>query len=96
MLEALSVPSYDTVVPAYVDITLTGKVARDENTVRMLELVFDNLYYSIYLSEIITRNTVQSSLQGNRTNIASSLASMQKVVDRLLPKTNAKFTEMEE
>ena len=96
MLEALSAASYDTVVPAYVDITLTGKVARDEDTVRMLELVFDNLYYSIYLSEIITRNTVQSSLQGNRTNIASSLASMQKVVDRLLPKTNAKFTEMGE
>lgn len=94
IMEALSAASYDTVVPAYVDITLTGKVARDPDTVRMLNLVFDNLYYNIHMSEVITRSTIQSALQGNRANIASALASMQKMVDKLLPKTNAKFTEM--
>lgn len=94
ILEALNAASYDTVVPAYVDITLTGKVARDPDTVRMLELVFENLYYNIHIGDIPTRSTLQSSLTGNRANIASALAANQKMVNKLLPKTNAKFTDV--
>ncbi len=93
ILEALNAASYDTVVPAYVDITLTGKVARDPDTVRMLELVFDNLYYNIHISDIPTRSTIQSALQGNRASIASALTANQKMVEKMLPKTNAKFTD---
>ena len=93
ILEALNAASYDTVVPAYVDITLTGKVARDPDTVRMLELVFENLYYNIHISDIPTRSTIQSALTGNRASIASALTANQKMVNKLLPKTNAKFTD---
>lgn len=93
ILEALNAASYDTVVPAYVDITLTGKVARDPDTVRMLELVFDNLYYNIHISDIPTRSTIRTALEGNRASVASALTANQKMVSKLLPKTNAKFTD---
>ena len=47
ILDVLAAASHDTVVDAYVNVTLSGKVARDADTVRMLRLVFDDLSYSI-------------------------------------------------
>ncbi len=92
IMEALNAASYDTIIPAYIDITLMGRVARDPETVRMLELVFDNLYYIVHHSDVITRSTVQSALTGNNANIASTLKTTSKVNAKLLERTNAKFT----
>lgn len=93
IMEALNAASYDTIIPAYIDITLMGRVARDPETVRMLELVFDNLYYLIHHSDIVTRGTVQSAVMGNNANIASTLKTTSKVNAKLLERTNAKFTK---
>lgn len=93
IMEALNAASYKPVVSAYIDITLMGRVARDPETVRMLELVFDNLYYLVHHSDILTRGSVQSALTGNNANIASTLKTTMKVNEKLLQRTNAKFTE---
>lgn len=91
ILDVLASASHDTVVDAYVNVTLTGKVARDPDTVRMLHLVFNELSYNIHFSNIGIRSTIQSQLTGGSENIASAVQRMAKSVNKSLEKTNAFF-----
>jgi hypothetical protein len=43
--ELLAYESLDTTVPAYYDVLLTGKFARDDETVEMLDIIFSNIVY---------------------------------------------------
>lgn len=45
MLEALAATSHDTAVPAYYEDVLTYKLARDERTIDMVELIMDGRMY---------------------------------------------------
>ncbi|MBQ8641813.1 MAG: hypothetical protein IJ480_06295 [Clostridia bacterium] len=47
VLEMLSWESANEVIPAYYDVTLSGKMARDEDSRNMLELLFDTIAYEI-------------------------------------------------
>jgi len=91
ILDVLASASHDTVVDAYVNVTLTGKVARDPDTVRMLHLVFDELSYNIHFSSISIRSTIQNQLTGGSENIASAIQRTAKAVNKQLEKTNAFF-----
>ena len=91
ILDVLASASHDTVVDAYVNVTLTGKVARDPDTVRMLHLVFDELSYNIHFSNISIRSTIQNQLTGGSENIASAIQRTAKSVNKSLEKTNAFF-----
>ena len=46
-MELLSWESANEVIPAYYDVTLAGKMARDEDSRNMLELLFDTIAYEI-------------------------------------------------
>lgn len=46
-LELLSWESANEVIPAYYDVTLAGKLSRDEDSRNMLELLFDTIAYEI-------------------------------------------------
>ena len=46
-LEAICCESMKKLIPAYYDITLQGKVTRDEESVDMLDLIFDHRVYDI-------------------------------------------------
>jgi len=46
-IELLSWESANEVIPAYYDVTLAGKMARDEDSRNMLELLFDTIAYEI-------------------------------------------------
>ncbi len=91
ILDVLAAASHDTVVDAYVNVTLSGKVARDADTVRMLRLVFDDLSYSIYFAKIPTRTTIQSCVSGGKENLTSALKAISKVITKILDVTNADF-----
>lgn len=91
VLDVMAAASHDTVVDAYVNITLSGKVARDNDTVRMLRLVFDELSYNIYFAKIPSRSTIQSNVSSGKDNLASSLKSISKVITKVLDSTNAEF-----
>ncbi len=91
VLDVLSAASRDTVVEAYINVTLTGKVARDQDTVRMLRLVFDELYYNIHFSSISIRSTVSGGITGGTESIASKLKSSEKAFNKQLEKTNENF-----
>ena len=91
VLEVLAAASHDTVVDAYVNVTLSGKVARDADTVRMLRLVFDDLSYNIHFAKIPTRTTIQSCVSGGKENLTSALKATSKVITKILDVTNADF-----
>lgn len=46
-LEYLSWESANEVIPAYYDKTLSGKLARDEDSVNMLDILFDTIAYEV-------------------------------------------------
>jgi hypothetical protein len=46
-LEAYAAESYKRVKPAYYDVLLSGKVARDEESLEMLDIIFGNRTYDI-------------------------------------------------
>ena len=91
ILDVLAAASHDTVVDAYVNVTLTGKVARDPDTVRMLHLVFDELYYNLHFSNISIRSTIQNGLTGGNENISSMIQKTAKSVNKGLDKVNNLF-----
>ncbi len=47
VIELLSWESGNEVIPAYYDVTLSGKLARDEDSRNMLDLLFDTIAYEI-------------------------------------------------
>ncbi len=47
VIELLSWESENNVIPAYFDVTLSGKLARDEDSRNMLELLFNTIAYEV-------------------------------------------------
>ena len=47
VIELLAYESADTVIPAYYDVLLAGKLARDPDTVAMMDILFDTIAYEI-------------------------------------------------
>lgn len=47
VLELQAYHSADTVIPAYYDVLLDGKIARNEDTIKMLDILFDTIAYEI-------------------------------------------------
>ena len=91
ILDVLAAASHDTVVDAYVNVTLSGKVARDADTVRMLRLVFDDLSYSIYFAKVPTRSTIVTNMGSAKENIVSALKTTGKVANKVLKEMNEEF-----
>ena len=94
VMEAFAAASHDTVVPAYIDITLTGKVARDTDTVRMLNLVFDELAYNLHFSSLSLRSASENVVKsGRENNLVSQLEAKESATATELEKINAFFFE---
>ena len=47
VIELLAYESKDTVIPAYYDVLLAGKLARDTDTVAMMDILFDTIAYEV-------------------------------------------------
>ena len=47
VVELLAFESADTVIPAYYDVLLAGKIARDKDTVAMMDILFDTIAYDV-------------------------------------------------
>ena len=45
VVEYMSYISRDTTIPAYYDVTLVGKLARDEDSAKMMNIIFDNIVF---------------------------------------------------
>ena len=95
ILNALNAASHDTVMEGYVNITLQGKSTRDEDTVRMLRLVFDDLSYNLHFSNISIRSTVVTGIESGNENIASALKRSAKSLKKNFEKLNNWFFDIE-
>lgn len=93
VLEMLAFTSGDTVIPAYYDVLLAGKLARDTDTVKMLDILFDTIAYEpgVFLSGSDTGisnllYTASNVVQSNQTDFASYYAkqetSAKKAIDK--------------
>ncbi len=86
LLEAYCAKSAELLTPAYYDVSLTRKGVRDEDSVQMLEIIFDNMKYDIgYIynwGDISTtmmnlfnakKDTIASTVEGNIARVEKAI-----------------------
>lgn len=90
ILETANYYAKQSVTPAYYDITLKGKYSRDEESIAMLDLIFDNrmidLGDTLFCADI--RDGFMSSMYGsNNRDFASEFAKKSVAVNKKIEKT---------
>ena len=89
VLEYFNWASSETVIPAYYDIVLHGKVVRDEDSREMLDIIFDARVVDIgdtTLCSNIRDGVVFDMFKKENSNLSSKLPSLEKVIDKFLSK----------
>ena len=95
VIEALSAESYYTLTPAYYDIVLKTKNARDDASSEMLDIIFDNRVFDI--AYMFDWGGIIGSINGLKTdgNISSTIDSKLKAAEKALEKTLTAYAELE-
>ena len=92
ILETIAYASRADITPAYYDICLKSKYARDEESSKMLDIIFAS--YRLELAEVYNwaglPDQVSNALRSGGT-IASTLAKMEKVVTKAIEKSKKDF-----
>ena len=96
--EALTRENHFSVVPAYYDVALTSKYARDEQSVAMLDIIMNGRMYDfsiLHSGELgnlpyLFRNTIRDK----KTNIASEYAKIETKVDEGLKKLTEEYASL--
>ena len=89
VLEYFNWASAETVIPAYYDTVLHGKVVRDEDSREMLDIIFDARVVDIgdtTLCSNIRDGVVFDMFKKENSNLSSKLPSLEKVIDKFLSK----------
>ena len=96
MLETANYYAGQNVTPAYYDITLKGKYSRDEESIAMLDLIFNNrvvdLGDTLFCADI--RDAFMSTMySSNNRDFASQFAAKSTAVNNKIEKTAASIRE---
>lgn len=96
VLETANYYASKVVTPAYYDITLKGKYSRDEESIAMLDLIFDHrvvdLGDTLFCSDI--RDGFMSTLySSNNRDFVSQFAAKSTAVNKKIEKTAASISE---
>lgn len=90
ILEDMAYQSYLNVRPAYYDITLKGKVSRDNESGEMLDIIYSNINLDLTLamnaSGLPIDTTMRSAMIDNRTDLASMIASQKSACEEIIKK----------
>ena len=81
IIEAMSAESMYTLTPAYYDLAVKGKAARDEESLEMLDLIFSNCVYD--LGYAYDWGSLVNTISNLMTNKAPNISS---TVEKNLPK----------
>lgn len=83
ILEEMSYRGYTEMLPALYDTVLTGKCARDEDSVEMLDIIFSNTSYDIGMIFDFggVRTEIRNIFQALDGNFSSTFASIDSKVD---------------
>lgn len=95
VIEALSAEGYYTLTPAYYDIVLKTKNARDDASSEMLDIIFDNRIFDI--AYMFDWGGIIGSINGLKTDgkISSTIDSKLKAAEKALEKTLTAYAELE-
>ena len=95
VIEALSAEGYYTLTPAYYDIVLKTKNARDDASSEMLDIIFENRIFDI--AYMFDWGGIIGSINGLKTdgNISSTIDSKLKAAEKALEKTLTAYSEIE-
>ena len=95
ILEALCYESTDTVIQAYYDVLLKTKIARDDDSEAMLDIMFNNRLYSIasifYSNEIY--NPLNTASKRGDASIVSWIERQEGRILTAIERNNDAFTE---
>lgn len=87
MLEMLNYESYNTVIPAYYDVSLKSKYSRDDESAEMLDIIFASRVIDIgdsTLCDVIRDGFIYTMMQKNDRNLASKLEKNEAVINKRL------------
>ena len=92
VMENFNALSYETVLPAYYEITLTGKSLRDNESAEMLDIMFgsaecelsyvyswDN-YHSTIIDVLTKGQNITSSLEGKRSAVEAKIEALYEAI----------------
>ena len=91
IIEALQSASTDTVLAAYYDITLKSKYSRDEESSKMVDIIFDTTTYDC--STVYSLGSVKTNIYTMASDINKDLASFYNKQKKALGKTIEKMVE---
>ena len=96
--EALAAESMYTVTPAYYEVSLKDKISRDEESAKMLDLIFETRIYD--LGWYYAFGGYNESVMNLFRNYQSDFTSMYKMAEKMAKKTverlNKEFAEQDE
>lgn len=97
VLEGMAIQSYIQVTPAYYDIALTRKYARDNESSEMLDIALAYRVYDIgrFFSQLGIGDIFQRLAASGSTDFASSFAKVEKTANKMLDKLIKDFTKIE-
>ena len=80
VMETMAYYSAEYLTPAYYEVTLKGKVARDDDSSIMLDLIYENTYFDMVTAFNFagTGNLLRDAVLGETENFASSYASVKE------------------
>jgi hypothetical protein len=81
MIEAMACGGKNFVTPAYYEVTLKSRAAKDDDSAAMLDLIFGNVVYDLgILYNFGNINMFDSMMANNKTGVASELQSIEPAV----------------
>ena len=86
ILETMAVYSYDHIVPAVYEITLRGKVSRDADNYKTLDIIFENLsfdFVSVFNPGGVS-DILRNAMIGDYPNYVSAYGSIKKTAQKAL------------
>ena len=89
IFEALNAESAKTVIPAYYDVALKAKYARDEESAGMLDLIFDSRIYDLgdtYWCDILRGGMFLNMFKDDNRNLASELEKVEPKINKEIEK----------
>lgn len=87
LIEDLAYQSSITVRPAYYDVTLKGKVSRDNDSGDMLDIIYSNInldLVTLMASRLPVDNNMREFLIKNNTSFTSTIASLKQKCETIL------------
>lgn len=86
IMESLAYESLGRIDTAFYDKYLQGKLTRDEDSVKMLDIIFTSLDYAIPIANSIISNNIQSMVWNGSLEFASEFATIKPSVEAEIDK----------